>query len=284
MLLFLGHLRQLLWSRRAVALLCLPSALHPSASVGRLLAHGAHAALSLASFADAGGPGVQAVALQALGDYDGLLRLEKAPTLHALAPALGVAAHVAPQDTATSGGSTGGAGSGATSSFLYKCARRRILIEKFALPPEMDDTATAAPAAAGSAATPADTMALEHAARASKPASLRSTRPPPSMLASASAAAASVAQPAAAAQQRGRIELGLEHDDDGSSDAQQLDASGSLRGSSASLSRRPGAEPDQKPDPRRAKAHAHNDALQAIVRGRAMGCSGTHQLPGKMDF
>jgi hypothetical protein len=281
LLLFLGHLRQLLWNRRAVALLSVPAGLHPSSSAGRLMAHASHASLSLASFADAaGGAGVQAVALQALGDYDGLLRLEKAPALHALAPALGVAAHVAPQEGGATAAAAGG-GSNSTSSFLYKCARRRILIEKFALPPEMDEAAASVVASSSSSgSTPAEAMAHEHAARASKPASVRSTRPPPP----ASASSTPGGVPAAASASRGRIELGLEEEDD--DEATSAAVGSSLRASGATLSRRPGVETgdDRKPDPRRAKAHAQNDTLQSIVRGRATGCSGTHQLPGKMDF
>jgi hypothetical protein len=288
LLLFLGHLRQLLWNRRAVALLSVPAGLHPSSSAGRLMAHASHASLSLASFADAaGGAGVQAVALQALGDYDGLLRLEKAPALHALAPALGVAAHVAPQEGGAAAAAGGGAaGSNSTSSFLYKCARRRILIEKFALPPEMDEAAasvvasSSASGSGGGSSTPAEAMAHEHAARASKPASVRSTRPPPP------ASSSSTPGGVLAAASRGRIELGLEEDDEEDAAATAAAGGSSLRASGATLSRRPGVETgdDRKPDPRRAKAHAQNDTLQSIVRGRATGCSGTHQLPGKMDF
>jgi len=115
---------------------------------------------------------------------------------------------------------------------------------------------------------------MEHQLRASKPASVRSTRPPPG-------AAAAAAASGAGSISRGRIELGLEPEESELADG----AGGSLVGSSAALSRRPGALLDsQTVDPRRAQAKEQSVALQNIVRGRASGCSGSHQLPGKMDF
>jgi len=258
LLLFLAHLRQLLWQRRALVLATVPAALYPASAL-RLMSHTAHAALSLQSFAAAGGAGA-AVAQHALGDYDGILRLEKAPALHSLQPSVTVAGAVAaPESGAAPSSAAAAAGNAAASScFLYKCARRKIVIDKFALPPEAEEDATA-PAP--------DSLQLEQAHRAPKPASVRSARPPPA--ASASAASAS----------RGRIELGLDSDEQG--DAEN---SGGLFAGAGGLSRRPGAETSSAPDPRRVRALAQNETLQGIVRGRATGCSGGHNLPGKMDF
>ena len=259
LLLFLMHLRQLLSTRRAIALLSMPTALFPPPFM-RAVAHWCHAAFALQSFAGAGSPSLARVAQQALGDYDGLLRLEKAPTLHSLQPSVAVAGAVAAPELSSSGSASvssaaSAAASAASSScFLFKCARRKIVIEKFALPPE--DEEADAPADASSVGQ------IETAHAAPKPASVRSTKPPPNTAAAT-----------APSSSRGRIEL---------EDSDSAPSSG-LAHSAAHLSRRPGTEVD-KVDPRRAKVRDANETLSSIVRGRATGCSSSHQLPGKMDF
>lgn len=122
--LFLAQLRQTIAKQGATIVMMAVECATMNNALVRSMTHYADISLSVSGFSASA-----AASAKVLGDYDGLIRLERAAPRHSLVPSSGIA-----EESAGSSAASG-------NCFLYKLTRRKIVVEKFALPPEVEEEA-----------------------------------------------------------------------------------------------------------------------------------------------